>query len=1661
MSKLSFRARALDPTKPMPIYLAEELPDLPEYSAINRAVPQMPSGMEKEEESEHHLQRAICTGLIIPTPEVLETDSEFYDRNYPADYKMSRQLIHMQPLGLEQDIPDYDMDTADEAWVTSQTRRLDLNPLKFEQMMDRLEKSSGQTVVTLNEAKALLKQDDEVSIAVYDYWLNKRLKTQHPLLLTVRTENRAGAAPNNPYLAFRRRTEKMQTRKNRKNDEQSYEKMLKLRRDLSRAVTLLELIKRREKMKREQMHLGIDIFENRYHHKDFSGHMLTELTTHAVKSARSAFAPIYTNQYSQSSSVQSGVPQWSGNHHQFSATQYHSVTSGNMGVNSIAGVPGSGTISVGPSGGAGGAIISHNKRDMGDLNNSINSSSSRKEKRQYKKRKHKAQQRDKPYPSPGPAVEPTLLHMASSDEDEPLAASISGAIGGNVASGSMTGTSSTGATASNHLGHEIGEEEGLYQFRRARSCQYHKPLTNQIGNWPWTSKEENGSADPKYRFNLTSLRHQRRRCIGFARRRVGRGGRILLDRAATNMDDLWSSLDFTIFDSNAGSRLQKLEVKQEPEDSIVGDLVTVKSEVDSVVVDLVSTTAAASRKNSMDSVTTVGRTNVAQQLLSPFTWSGENNVIKSEQNTIVQVKQEILDDFYNYEATAMATPPPPPSSSSLTSFSNHRYSTSGSVVPVTPSSVPPPSLSPSSRRTLSQSNPYNSVSISNNISNSSSCSSNLNRNESVYRGSFSMSQSSQHQQLDPRTIKCEAIDPSDSDVIKHNELYLTTHSKSDEELYSEFISEIRRDWLHFRPKTPSTPTEDDKCDDFGQPSVQYTERTTLQVEIQRLGAELPSSTLCEHVDSGNVLLLPDDDNVFLTIPFSLNDLMMDVDPHQQSSTTPHDTLSSNSGNDLNISGDSLPELSLSLGENEDNEKLLENILQECQFDDLKSFNSNSNFWNGLLEDTGTLCDDIEEATVTSSTATTTEQSKRGSTSLDKLVPADFVESVGGDRHIRIGRRKGAQQQQRLQHIGCSAFTISNIPKEDFFKKEDPPPSRDMVDPHHSTIPCTASIATTITTPTTSTIIPTNTNQPELIRTSQPPSLIIADDRSMIHHQYHMQPIATTLPATQQIKIEPPDDILDTVKLVKSQNLPVVKTEVVYNATSTAAATAAAAIQQANAIIMQQQQQQIQQQQQQQIQHQQQHVQQKTYIIQQQHIQQQPQQQHQTIQIQSQSQQGEGTLILSAAPSTLRRQTNGPADKNAIQHLFTRASLVNRKFHIQQQQQQQLRMADNNSSSSIINITDDSDVKPKLLDGNPTTPNATTFIKMSPFSASTGGDYVVTAASANTNNLMAAVAANHNYSLAPHHQQQQQQHHPQQSQPITLIGQSPHNKFIINSAVQAGGSNIAIATPIQQVVQHQDLQPQKQSNVKVNLVATSLAQAMQQQQQSGLNISNVGDVDNTTTILSASSLQHQQHQLKQHLQQQQLHQHQHHHQSQQLHQQQVQPNRKTVNMLIDADKNRILYTNVKNNRGQPIFASLNPKVVNLLPMQNKNSAGVGAATVQSIVTPVTAILNKNQQQTVQRITTIGNAQTLSSIRQQQQQQQLTNMVSGGISVVGTSSGGVGNINASPGQQTSGIATGSSVGSGGAGITDSLTKIIQNSDGVGGTTVSTININTTNR
>lgn len=47
---------------------------------------------------------------------------------------------------MEQEIPDYDLDSEDESWLNEQSKKMEITPLKFEEMMDRLEKGSGQQV---------------------------------------------------------------------------------------------------------------------------------------------------------------------------------------------------------------------------------------------------------------------------------------------------------------------------------------------------------------------------------------------------------------------------------------------------------------------------------------------------------------------------------------------------------------------------------------------------------------------------------------------------------------------------------------------------------------------------------------------------------------------------------------------------------------------------------------------------------------------------------------------------------------------------------------------------------------------------------------------------------------------------------------------------------------------------------------------------------------------------------------------------------------------------------------------------------------------------------------------------------------------------------------------------------------------------------------------------------------------------------------------------------------------------------------------------------------------------------------------------------------------------------------------------------------------------
>uniref|UniRef100_A0A1B6C911 Enhancer of polycomb-like protein n=1 Tax=Clastoptera arizonana TaxID=38151 RepID=A0A1B6C911_9HEMI len=456
MNKPLYRARALDAFKPMPIYVGEELPDFYEYSAINRSVPQMPTGMEKEEESEHHLQRAMVTGLVIPTPDVsCLPDKNDYDRLYPATFKVPKKLIHIQSFMMDQDVIDYDMDSEDENWINAQNKKydIDITPCKFEEIIDKLEKNSTHSIVTHSEARLLLKDDHYLVLIVYDYWLNKRIKTQTPLLLVAKSDGFRIGNNCNPYIAFRKRVEKMQTRKNRKNDETSYEKMLKLKQDLSRAVTLLDLIKKRENSKRELIALSIKMYEQRYYTNDFDD-LLNEVSS--LKPVRSVFAPIFTNQ------------------------------------NSI-----------------------NNDYSSSWIKDSKSISPFEKSKQQKRKIKQK-----------------TNLNQIVSKKQ------ITNIVSSTIPENDKHKSSFP------HLKHDSYP----FDFHRKNACSYHAPILNGVGNWPWCGREQGGMGFKKFRYSLTALASPKFQCIGYARRRIGRGGRVILDRTGSNPDKYWESMDFTILD---------------------------------------------------------------------------------------------------------------------------------------------------------------------------------------------------------------------------------------------------------------------------------------------------------------------------------------------------------------------------------------------------------------------------------------------------------------------------------------------------------------------------------------------------------------------------------------------------------------------------------------------------------------------------------------------------------------------------------------------------------------------------------------------------------------------------------------------------------------------------------------------------------------------------------------------------------------------------------------------------------------------------------------------------------------------------------------------------------------------------------------------------------
>lgn len=98
---------------------------------------------------------------------------------------------------------------------------------------------------------------------VYEHWKERRVKNAgKPIAASLRFDETGLRNDTDPYVCFRRRETKP-VRKTRRTDQQSLEKLRKLRAEMETARNLLEMVLRREKMRKESLALEHTVFDKK------------------------------------------------------------------------------------------------------------------------------------------------------------------------------------------------------------------------------------------------------------------------------------------------------------------------------------------------------------------------------------------------------------------------------------------------------------------------------------------------------------------------------------------------------------------------------------------------------------------------------------------------------------------------------------------------------------------------------------------------------------------------------------------------------------------------------------------------------------------------------------------------------------------------------------------------------------------------------------------------------------------------------------------------------------------------------------------------------------------------------------------------------------------------------------------------------------------------------------------------------------------------------------------------------------------------------------------------------------------------------------------------------------------------------------------------------
>ena len=277
MSRPSFRPRPIDHGKPLPIIKSSKDLRNEDDVVVSRSLPAIATGVDPSEEEERHLQQALLASVYatkpvdIPIPVFSKVQRVAYPQR-KGPFRRPPAYIHFDKSDrdLEHVTIDYDADFEDEQFLKKLhlqhpappgTKNKPLTLGQLEMAMDVLEKHQGtlenddKTTVPYATVRAALANalgafSDTCRRAVFAHWSNRRQRHKHSFLRLY--QRQPDPSDPNPAVAFRPRDKDAAAANGRRlNTYENFKRAQNIRAELVRLRKIFQTQIQREKYKAE------------------------------------------------------------------------------------------------------------------------------------------------------------------------------------------------------------------------------------------------------------------------------------------------------------------------------------------------------------------------------------------------------------------------------------------------------------------------------------------------------------------------------------------------------------------------------------------------------------------------------------------------------------------------------------------------------------------------------------------------------------------------------------------------------------------------------------------------------------------------------------------------------------------------------------------------------------------------------------------------------------------------------------------------------------------------------------------------------------------------------------------------------------------------------------------------------------------------------------------------------------------------------------------------------------------------------------------------------------------------------------------------------------------------------------------------------------------